>query len=939
MPCSWPLASHFSTILQNPRIAFRSVDLKQISIEKDDLNQPRAWSGAFATVYKGSYSNGRGSLAVRVFTSASAERRERYHAIAEYLRNRRVESLVGFTYNDDGIRSAGDGKWYPLVTMDWVAGETLFKWTRKQCLNKDRQALAKAAELWIELIKDLAAAKIAHGDLQHANVMVTSQGGLKLVDYDCMCVPGLVGRKNLEIGVDPYQHPGRDHDTPLSPRLDNFSALFILVALRALAAAPELWSTYVEQPQYDKLLLRREDLDLPRQSPLIKALERSPDIEVRRLCARLLELVNLPLDQVPGLDEVLFSFTQVQCLLDARDFDAALKLLKQNHKLPADAPAAIQPRLREAGERVRAREQLEQAVAAGDEDAMLRLYQPKLLDDYPQARTVVAAARLASQVVPLIKQLAEFQQAQAWRKLVDLWDCNQAVLGGRKSALRFEPVARAWREKNQACDTVLAALKQAEPDVTRLGAAWQVLERLGGHPDVQPQRQRVERLLERGRAWATFQSLTHAAASEKADQQLVASWGEPLFAGWVVAELQRPRVVQARSRLQTLDELRRQATAPLTADGENRLVKSAASLPAGYQYGMHSRVHLAKDRLQALQALRDTLSEPISDCKLSAAWEQLEKLGAQSLAPAADMARILLAGERTPLVCVLAQIPHDYTTQQAPQFDARLIATWNDALLRECHDAEPWRAAHERAQERKRLLAELKAAISSGNKVKIAELVGQPCLEHYPLPTDWQHVARAALTEVKATRKLLKVLKHGQQARFSEVFDARILRHNVAAFEPRQALLRQWIANEIVPLDKLGLAPPLARHALAKEPGVNSAYRICWQWPEPRFTDQCIVAVCHEKPRPGDDPRALAVYLRMPIDRKSYEEGGGSRLFHAEQAWLGGYVAIWAMIDVGFALFASNPLILGRLEAPQAKPSRWWSLVIGPLSFVGNQWI
>ncbi|HUY33554.1 MAG TPA: hypothetical protein VMV69_12465 [Pirellulales bacterium] len=922
MSASWPLASHFSTILQNPGIAFRSVDLKQITIETDGLNQPRAWSGSFATVYKGSRPHGKGSLAVRVFTSASAERRERYHAIAEYLRNRRVESLVGFTYADDGIRSAGDGKWYPLVTMDWVPGETLFKWTRNQCLKKNGAALAKAAELWVEMVKELADAKIAHGDLQHANVMVTDQGRLKLVDYDCMCVPALVGRKNLEIGVDPYQHPARDRDTPLSAHLDNFSALFILLALKALAAAPDLWNTYVEQPQYDKLLLRREDLDLPDQSALIKTLSRSPDAEVRRLCARLLELVDLPLDQVPRLDEVLFSFTQVQSLLDSRDFEAALALLTQNHKLPADAPGAMQPRLRDASERVRAREQLERAVAAGDEAAMLRLYQPKLLDDYPRAGAAVAVARLAGQVAPLIQQLGEAQRAHAWRKLVDLWDRNQALLAGRKSAAGFEPVARDWRSRNQACDAVLDLLKQAEPDPARLAAAWQALERAGGHPDAQPQRQRVERLIERGAAWAAFQALAHA-VGERADQQLVAAWNEPLFAGWDVAELQRPHVVEARSRLKCLDELRRRATAPLTVDGEQRLVKLAASLPGGYRYDLHSRVHLAKDRLRTLATLRDALAEPISDRKLTAVWEQLDQLGARSLAPAADLARISLAAERTPLVRALEQIAPDYTPQQAPQFDARLIAAWNDALLRECHDAAPWIAAYERAQRRKRLLAELKAAITSGDKLKIAELVAQPCLEHYPLPADWQHAARAATAEVTAARKLLKVLNRGQQARFPDVFDARVLRHNAAAFEPRRALLRQWIADEIVPLAKLGLAHPVARHCLVKEPGANSAYRICWQWPEPRFTDQCIVAVCHAKPQPGDDPRTLAVHLRMPIDRKSYEEGGGSRLFHAEQAWIGGYVAIWAMIDVGFAVFASHPLIIGRLEAPQAKPSRW----------------
>ncbi|HEV3006014.1 MAG TPA: hypothetical protein VGX78_16215 [Pirellulales bacterium] len=918
---SWPLASHFSTILQNPRIAFRSVDLKQVAIEKDNLNQPRAWSGAFATVYKGSYPNGRGSLAVRVFTTASAERRERYHAIAGYLQNRRVESLVGFTYDDDGIRSAGDGKWYPLVTMEWVPGETLFKWTRKQCLNKNRAALAKVADLWIELIKELTAAKIAHGDLQHANVMVTDQGRLKLVDYDCMCVPALVGRKNLEIGVDPYQHPQRDQETPLSPRLDNFSALFILLSLRALAAAPELWNTYVEAPQYDKLLLRREDLDLPKQSPLIKALGRSPDAEVQRLCQRLLELVNVPLGQVPGLDEVLFSFAQVRSLLDARDFGAAIELLKRNGKLATDAPAAMQPRLREAAERARARERLEQAVAAGDEEAMLRLYVPKLLDDYPQARTAVSAAKLAGQMVPLIKQLAQAVQNQAWRKLVETWDRNQALLAGRTSAVRFEPMVRAWRERNQACDVLLAALKPPEPDTERLAAAWQALERAGGHPDGERERQKVERLLERGGAWSAFQQ-TLLATGEQADQKLVAAWHESLFAHWAMAERQRQRVVEARARLRLLDEMRREATAPVTESGETWLVKSAAALGSGYQYDLHSRVHLAKERLHSSEALRAALHEPISDRTLTSLWEQLGKLGGQTLAPQDDLPRIVLAAKRTPILCVLEQIPPDYQATQAPQLDARLMSTWNDDLLADCHDAAPWRTAHERAQMRRRLLAELKTAVDSHDKLAIAQLVAEPCLDRYPLPTDWQHAARQALAEVKATRKLLKALKRGQQERFSEVFDARILRHNATAFAPRRALLREWIAAEVLPLGKLGLAPPLARQSMAKEPGVNAAYRICWQWPEPRFTEQCVVAVCPAKPRPGDDPRKLAVYLRLPIDRKSYEEGGGSRLFHAEDAWLGGYVAIWAMIDTGFEVFASEPLILGRLEAPPAREGR-----------------
>ena len=47
-----------------------------------------------------------------------------------------------------------------------------------------------------------------------------------------------MGRRNLEVGVDPYQHRDRSAATLLSLDLDNFSALVIYVALRALAVQP-----------------------------------------------------------------------------------------------------------------------------------------------------------------------------------------------------------------------------------------------------------------------------------------------------------------------------------------------------------------------------------------------------------------------------------------------------------------------------------------------------------------------------------------------------------------------------------------------------------------------------------------------------------------------------------------------------------------------------
>lgn len=304
---SWPAASHFSLSLQNPRAGLRSRELHGFRVTRDKLGQPRPWSGAFAVVFHATDPGGR-SVALRAFTSDVPERIERYHAVSSFLARQRPRCLVGFQLHPEGIRSAGDGKWYPLIVMDWIKGETLFDWVRSRCERRDTASLNRVATAWVGLVDELNAAGIAHGDLQHANVMVAESGDLKLVDYDGFAVPSLMGRLNLEIGVEPYQHPNRSADTRLSPILDRFSALMIWTALKALAADPTLWNRFVEPPgqsPYDKLLIRREDLADPARSPLVRELERSRDSDVPRLFEALTSAARGPIAAVPRMIEAL----------------------------------------------------------------------------------------------------------------------------------------------------------------------------------------------------------------------------------------------------------------------------------------------------------------------------------------------------------------------------------------------------------------------------------------------------------------------------------------------------------------------------------------------------------------------------------------------------------------------------------------------------------
>jgi hypothetical protein len=776
---SWPLASHFSAMLQNPGLAFRDPVLRRCRIAKDERNQPRPWSGAFAVVYKGLHADGGGAFALRIFTTESPERRERYDNISEYLKGRRLACLVPFEYRDRSIRSAGDGKWYPLIVMDWVEGETLYRWTRAACLAGNHQALTLASQHWLALVKELADAQIAHGDLQHANVMVTPEGRLMLVDYDCMCVPALVGRRNLEVGVEPYQHPQRNATTLLGPDLDHFSALVIYVALRALAADPRLWDRYVEKPAHDKLLFRTEDFQAPDGSPLCHDLGRSPDEEVRELAAKLFELARGPIDRVPPLGYLSNSYAKVEALLRSRLWDAAVALLNRRGQFH-DAPEHLKPLIREAYEHV--------------------------------------------------------SRQQAWA----------AVTG------------------------------------------------------------------------------VPAGFGEKTDRALIEAWNDSLLAGFEPAEQQRPRLEAARQRVASLDRLRymiQQSARQIVMAEEQNMVDLADQLPQEYQYSLAPRVERARQRVTVIGQLNEVFRQPAGDSAIIKVWRRVQRKQCQELVPEEYRGRIALAEQRLTLIEALEQIPAGLP---ADQLDRRMLDLWRDDALRECPAADPWRPAYELAVRRHDAMGRMAAAIDSRNEPAISQAMADPCLEGYPLPASWTTILRTTRERIARTENLVASLREGRRQSFAELFDARIIRQYREQFAPYEAQVKEWSRAEILPLERLGMGPALARASLVCLNKSEGAYRLRWTWPQQRFSGRCLLAVCCEAPGPEDDPRDLAVLHRAAMDRASWEAGGGSRVLHVQPDWAGGYVVVWAEIDLGFCLLYSQPLVLGQLDGGAKRPGGPW---------------
>ncbi len=205
-----------------------------------------------------------------------------------------LEYTVGFEFIPEGIRLRG--KKYPMLKMEWVQVTNLCEYVRKNLSNRDNIAsLSERFRLMMQLIQN---AGIAHGDLQHGNILINADGGIRLVDYDCMYVPGLSGWPSNELGHRNYQHPGRAA-IHFSPEMDNFSAWSIDTSLRCLAIDPGLWDKLKAGDEC--LLFRRNDFVAPATSEAFHTLASHGNEEIVSRAQFLQALAIRELSAVPYL--------------------------------------------------------------------------------------------------------------------------------------------------------------------------------------------------------------------------------------------------------------------------------------------------------------------------------------------------------------------------------------------------------------------------------------------------------------------------------------------------------------------------------------------------------------------------------------------------------------------------------------------------------------
>ena len=291
---TWPDLTDYHEALQFPQRSLGDSELQRAQIDKDRFGMPKPATGGNAVVYKAT--EGQNVWAVRCFLRPISDHAERYAAISKHLQKNRAAHSTKFFYLADGLRIKGGT--FPIVKMAWVQGQHLDR-CAESLLGQPKE-LAGLREKFRTLVKEVEAAKFAHGDLQHGNILVSGKE-LLLIDYDGMWVPALIGRQATEIGHRAYQHPKRSV-SDYGPYLDRFSALVIYLSLRALEIDRKLWDQYYTG---DNLLFVREDFNEPGKTPIWGDLAALNNPEVSYLAGVLAALLAKPVKDLPRLEAVL----------------------------------------------------------------------------------------------------------------------------------------------------------------------------------------------------------------------------------------------------------------------------------------------------------------------------------------------------------------------------------------------------------------------------------------------------------------------------------------------------------------------------------------------------------------------------------------------------------------------------------------------------------
>ena len=289
---AYPSFEQYNQAFQLHSRLLADAELKAGTVTTTGLGLPLAISGGFALTY--TIKAGARKYAVRCFHRESKALERRYVAISKRLAGLRSAYFLDFQFQPNGIQIDGTG--YPIVKMAWASGETLGEFLENN--RGDTTALGKLSDSLISLAAFLEKERIAHGDIQPGNLMISNGGAtIQLIDYDGMYVDEIKDIGSTELGQVNFQHPQRKSTNPFGPGLDRFSLIALSLALKALRVDPSFWRK--TKSESDAILFRANDYLDPASSQAFALLAANSALAVD--AKNFASVCKAPMDKAPSL--------------------------------------------------------------------------------------------------------------------------------------------------------------------------------------------------------------------------------------------------------------------------------------------------------------------------------------------------------------------------------------------------------------------------------------------------------------------------------------------------------------------------------------------------------------------------------------------------------------------------------------------------------------
>ena len=274
----YPTVADYKDYVSIPQ-SIKDEVIKRGSPELNEKGNPFCVVGGFAATFKFSVSGENKAFRCWIDNNPGDAILNRLKCVGEYLENVNLPYFTDFACEKEGILV--NGKPYPTVRMGWVEGEKLDEYIYHH--REDVVALKSLAANFLKMCGDLHKNHIAHGDLQHGNVLIGENGKIFLIDYDTVYVPIMGDKERDEDGQAGYQHPKRKVNRYANEKLDYFSELVIYLSIIAVSEKKDLTDFFiVDGNTTEHLLFSAEDFkdirsskiygDLSKLSPKVRML-------------------------------------------------------------------------------------------------------------------------------------------------------------------------------------------------------------------------------------------------------------------------------------------------------------------------------------------------------------------------------------------------------------------------------------------------------------------------------------------------------------------------------------------------------------------------------------------------------------------------------------------------------------------------------------------